>query len=438
MIFDNTMQDFTQMLMSLSYNIVGFIIMITTIVFVHEFGHFYFARLFGVKIEVFSIGFGRAILWWNDKKGTKWKLGWIPMGGYVKMYGDVNVVSGPDIDKLAKMSEIERKQSFYYQSIWKKVIIVAAGPFANYVLAIIIITWIYFLNGTNVVSPEITDVALNMPASNAGLKIGDVVVKIDNKDIKTSADIMSAIQSSNGASILVTVNRNESKNYIKENDNTINNINDISNVSDVNDLIDIEVNPEVDAKVSNKDDKGDTGDKVSLGREYTAIMFEMRPEIVEEENNFGAKVRKPVIGLKFEKMNHISLGFFNAAVLAIKYSYDISILMFYSIIDIVMGNGDLKEIGGPIKIAQYSGKSLEVGFDKLLQLIAVISLNLGFVNLLPIPLLDGGHLMYYILQGFSGKPLSIKFQNAGYVVGFFILMLMMFFAIFNDLKGLFS
>ncbi len=370
-------------LIDFAESIGSFIFIITIIVFVHEFGHFYMARLFGVKVKVFSIGFGRSILWWHDKKGTKWSLGWLPLGGYVQMYGDVNPSSMPDIKAVQEMDKKEQQESFYHKKLWQKAIIVAAGPVANYILAILVLTWINYVNGISVIIPEVTTVIAGTPAELSGIKAGDVITRVDGKEINNLNELQKSIIKSNGASLLLNINRN-------------------------NENISVEITPYY------ADDKNPSNNI----------------------NKTKDKPKVPTIGIICSKvkLEEVNLGY--AGLTSLRYTYEISVLMLEAIKDLFTGGKGVSEIGGPIKIAQYSAKSVKEGKEAVLQLIYMLSLNLGLVNLLPIPLLDGGHLLYYSIQAFYGKPLPINIQLIGFRLGFALLMIVMLYATWNDVRGL--
>jgi len=360
------------------YSVVGFVFLLTVVVFAHEFGHFYIARRCGVRVEVFSIGFGKAILWWHDKKGTKWQFSLFPIGGYIKMYGDVNAASAPDIGKCEQMNDKEKSISFYYQSLWKKASIIAAGPAANYVLAIILCFLLNYFNGLSVILPEITAIEKGAPAELGGLLVGDRIIKIDEKDIHDFQEIHQALMLSNGASMLFSVLRNNA-----------------------------------------------------------TIIMEISPTILEKSHPIDGKIRVPFIGIGCNKLTHTEVSIAKAFTGSVDYAYDVSFTVLQLLSQILVGERDMSQLGGPMRIAQYSGKSLEMGLEVMLHFIALISLNLGLMNLLPIPLLDGGHLMYYGIQSVYGKPIPPNIQSIGFRLGFLVLVLLFIFATWNDVSAIF-
>ena len=356
--------------------LIWFIVVITPIVFIHELGHFLIARSFGVKISVFSIGFGKPLLKWKDSKDTIWQIALIPLGGYVKMYGDEGVASTPDMNKLQNSSEEEKKLSFYYKKLWQKALIVFGGPFANYMLAIIIFMGIALHSGVKEFKTEVTGIRFDSPAQKAGIQVGDTIVELNGKKVNTVYDLKSALA--------------------------------------------LNVN-----------------DKITIGyiRNNTYYVVDVIPEL-EATDIAGEKTIQPVIGVMFQKYTYTAVGPFEAAVYSVRQTFNLSCTMLQAVWQMLTGQRNTDELGGPIKIAKYSGKIAEQGFLPFLYLIALISLNLGLVNLLPIPMLDGGHLFYYAIEAIIGKPINYTVQNIGFKIGFAVIMSLMLIAFWNDLKNI--
>ncbi|MFQ3306922.1 MAG: regulator of sigma E protease [Candidatus Midichloriaceae bacterium] len=352
-----------------------FIVVITPIIFIHELGHFAFARMFGVKVEVFSIGFGKALFSWKDKKGTLWKICILPLGGYIKMYGDENAASTPDEEKLSKLSEDEKKMSFYYKNLWQKSLIIVGGPLANYLLAFIIFVMVQMYVPSAEFSTEITKVADNSAAEKVGLKAGDMIVKVGGEHVGSAANIKALL------------NLNVKK--------------------------DIEIEYKRDGK---------------------NILSNVELNYIDAEDIIGEKLRMPSLGIYFGKYTHVDQGFFSSVKNSLnKIAYS-SYMMLKSLSQIVTLDRSLDELGGPIKIAKYSEKMSQSGFWGILNFIAIISLTIGLMNLLPIPVLDGGHLLFYIIEGIIGRPMNMKIQKIAFTIGFVILISLMTVAIWNDLK----
>ena len=355
---------------------IWFIVVITPIVFFHELGHFLFARLFGVKVSVFSIGFGKPLLKWKDSKDTTWQIALIPLGGYIKMYGDEGVASTPDVNKLQDLSETEKGTSFYYKKLWQKALIVFGGPFANYILAILIFTCIALYSGVIEFKTEVTGIKEGSPAQKAGMQVGDTIVEMNGKKVTSVYDLKSTL-------------------------------------------------------ALNVDDKITIGyirDNVYFS---TNIIPELEVSVVA-----GEQIKQPVIGAMFGKYTYNALNPLQATIHAVRQAFDLSSAMLQAVWQMLTGKRNTDDLGGPIKIAKYSEKIAEQGLSAFLYLIAIISLNLGLVNLLPIPMLDGGHLFYYAIEAIIRKPISYKAQNIGFRIGFAIIIGLMIIAFWNDLKSI--
>tara|TARA_B100001109_G_scaffold173791_1_gene142040 strand:- start:52 stop:1161 length:1110 start_codon:yes stop_codon:yes gene_type:complete len=362
--------------------IIPFIILILVVVFIHEYGHYYFAKKYGVGVTDFSIGFGKEIFGWNDKSGTRWKICWIPLGGYVKFFGDRNVFSQSDQAEIfKKYNEKDRKKLFILKPLYQRAIIVAAGPIANFILASIIFIFIYMFVGKDFTPAVINEVQIETPADQVGLKKNDIILEIDGTKVKSILDV----------SKLITMSTSEF----------------------------------IDLKVS---------------RSQKDIFFKIKPEIIDTEDNLGNKINKKVIGIKLgalnNEINHVKLGPVNAIYYSINEVYFVTTSTLKYLGSMIFGNADTSQLGGPIRIAKISGQVAQFGIVPFLSMMAYISISLGLINLFPIPLLDGGHLMFYAFEKVLGKPLSQKTQEGFFRIGMFLLLSLMFFATFNDLKDL--
>tara|TARA_B100001996_G_scaffold353656_1_gene315170 strand:- start:236 stop:1345 length:1110 start_codon:yes stop_codon:yes gene_type:complete len=362
--------------------ILPFIILILVVVFIHEYGHYYFAKKYGVGVTDFSIGFGKEIFGWNDKSGTRWKICWIPLGGYVKFFGDRNVFSQSDQEEiLKKYSEEERKKLFVLKPLYQRSLIVAAGPIANFILAIFIFLFIYMFSGKDFTPAVINEVQKDSPAQIAGLKKNDIILEIDNTKVKSILDV----------SKLITMSTSE---YI-------------------------------DFMISRSDQE---------------ILFKIKPNIVDTEDNLGNKIKKKMIGIQLgaynNEVNHVKLGPAKALFYSVNEVYFVTTSSLKYLMSILFGSGDSSQLGGPIRIAKVTGQVAEFGILPFLSMMAYISISLGLINLFPIPLLDGGHLMFYGFEKILGRPLSQKTQEGFFRIGMFLILSLMFFATFNDLKDL--
>ena len=369
----------------LSY-ILPFIALIVVVVFIHEYGHYYFAKRFGVGVTDFSIGFGKEMFGWNDKSGTRWKVCVIPLGGYVKFFGDRNVYSQADNDKIIKeYSKEDQDKLFVLKPLYQRALIVFGGPLANFLLAILIFFSVYTFAGKDFTPAVINEVQKDSPAMVAGLKDNDIVVSIDGNKVKSIMEVSKFIMMSTDEFINFTVNR-----YDQD------------------------------------------------------LTFKVKPNLVESEDNLGNKVTKRMVGIKLgaynNEVNHVKLGPAKALFYAVNEVYYVSVSSLKYIGSMITGSADSSQLGGPIRIAKISGQVAEFGILPFISLMAYISISLGLINLFPIPMLDGGHLMFYGIEKVLGHPLSQKIQEGFFRIGMFLLLSLMFFTTFNDLKdvGLFK
>ena len=369
----------------LSY-ILPFIALIVVVVFIHEYGHYYFAKRYGVGVTDFSIGFGKEMFGWNDKSGTRWKVCAIPLGGYVKFFGDRNVYSQADNEKIInEFSKEDQDKLFVLKPLYQRALIVFGGPLANFLLAILIFFSVYMFVGKDFTPAVINEVQKDSPAMIAGLKDNDIVVSVDGNKVKSIMEVSKFIMMSTDEFINFTVNR------------------------------------------SNQD-----------------LTFRVKPNIIESEDELGNKINKRMVGIKLgaynNEVNHIKLGPAKALFYSVNEVYYVCISSLKYIGSMLTGNGDSSQLGGPIRIAKISGQVAEFGILPFISLMAYISISLGLINLFPIPMLDGGHLMFYGIEKVLGHPLSQKTQEGFFRIGMFLLLSLMFFTTFNDLKdiGLFK
>jgi len=365
----------------LSY-ILPFIILILIVVFIHEYGHYYFAKKFGVGVTDFSIGFGKEIFGWNDKSGTRWKICWIPLGGYVKFFGDRNVYSQADHKEiLEKYSEEDQKKLFTLKPLYQRSLIVFGGPLANFLLALVIFFSIYTFVGKDFTPAVINEVQKDSPAMVGGLKQNDIILEIDGNKVESIMDV----------SKFITMSTDE--------------------------IIDFKVK-----------------------RSYDELILKVKPNIVPGEDNLGNKLNKRIVGIKLgaynNEINHVKLGPAKAIYHAAHEVYFVGISSLKYIGAMIFGKADTSQLGGPIRIAKISGQVAEFGVLAFISMMAYISISLGLVNLFPIPMLDGGHLMFYAFEKVLGRPLSQKTQEGFFRIGIFLLISLMFFTTFNDLKDL--
>ena len=362
--------------------ILPFIVLILIVVFIHEYGHYYFAKRYGVGVTDFSIGFGKEIFGWNDKSGTRWNICWIPLGGYVKFFGDRNVYSQADHKEiLEKYDKEQQEKLFTLKPLYQRALIVFGGPLANFLLALLIFFSIYTFVGKDFTPSVINEVQKNSPAMIGGLKSGDIILEIDNNKVQSIMDV----------SKYITMSTDEFINFKVE-------------------------------------------------RSYDEILLKVKPDMVLSEDNLGNSIKKRMVGIKLgaynNEINHVKLGPAQSLFYAANEVYYVSISSLKYIGGMILGKADTSQLGGPIRIAKISGQVADIGLLAFISMMAYISISLGLVNLFPIPMLDGGHLMFYAFEKLLGRPLSQKTQEGFFRIGMFILISLMFFTTFNDLKDL--
>lgn len=363
----------------ITHNLLSFVVILSIIVFIHEFGHYYVAKLCKVKVEEFSIGFGKELFGFNDKSGTRWKICILPFGGYVKMFGDSDPASTPDKDKIKQFTPEEKKVSFFYQNVYKRMAIVSAGPAANFILAIIIFTAIFRIQGLTTILPIVDQIKENSAAYEAGIKSGDRILKIDNQEINDFEKVRQIVSLSSDNPLVFLIQREEEQ---------------------------IEIN--------------------------------ITPKISATKDIFGNEIKVGMVGITASAQQFTKLNLVDSFIHANVETYNSSVGILKAIGELLTGRRSVKELGGPVKIAEYSGKSVSMGIMVVLWFMAMISINLGVANLLPLPVLDGGHLLFYIIEAIKGKPLPEKVQEYGFRFGFAVLLALMVFTTFNDVAQLFT
>jgi len=361
--------------------VVPFLFVLTIVVFFHELGHFLMARWCGIKVLVFSVGFGPEIAGFYDRYGTRWKISAIPLGGYVKFFGDENAASAPDQSAAATMTEAEKKDSFQFQPVGSRALVVAAGPVANFLLAIAIFAGIFMTVGKQTTSARVDTVQPGSAAQTAGFKPGDLVLTINGEKIESFSDMQRIVSISAGAPLTIEVDRDNAQMTLK------------------------------------------------------AV-----PQLKEIKDNFGNVHRLGVLGIsrsmapgdiKTEKAPPL-----RAIVMGAQETWFVVDRTLSYISGVFTGREAADQLGGPIRIAQVSGQVATAGFAPLIHLTAVLSVSIGLLNLFPIPLLDGGHLLFYAIETIRGRPLSERAQELGFRIGLAIVLMLMIFATFNDILHL--
>ena len=357
----------------------AFLFYITVVVFVHEMGHFLMARFFGARVDVFSIGFGPEIFGWHDKRGTRWRVSWQPVGGYVKFAGDADAASTPD-RKAAERPAAEQAGMMAFRPLHQRALVAAAGPFANFVLAVLLFTGIFLAVGHTVQAPLIGRVFENSPAAEAGLRPGDLVVRLDGKAINDFEQLPEIVGLSGGRALGMEVSR--------------------------------------------------------AGR---AVAVTVTPRLTQTRDLFGDGEKRMTIGITSDPRAPLTTTSYNlpgAFWAACTRTGDIVRLTLKGIGQLVTGRASLEQLRGPVGIAQITRKVALFGLLPFISLIAVLSVSIGLINLFPIPLLDGGHLLYYACEAVLGRPLGERAQDVGFRLGLVLVLGLMLLATWNDLARL--
>lgn len=355
---------------------VAFLAVLGPLVFVHEYGHYIVGRWCGVKADTFSIGFGRKILGWTDKRGTEWKVGWLPLGGYVQFAGDRDAVSQPDANWQALPAD-QKSHTFPAQPVWKRALIVLAGPVTNFLFAILIFAALFMTYGIPKTPPVIGEVAPRSAAQEAGLRAGDRIVRIDGRTMDIFNDVQGAIAYNLGKPASLEIERGDER-----------------------------------------------------------LNVVLRPRLVSRTDQFGNKETLAVIGISSGAQVYTAVGPLTAVRTAAAQTWVIVRLTGNILSQFVTGQRSVKEMGGPIKIAKQSGEMATLGIAALIFFIAFVSINLGFINLLPLPMLDGGHLLFYAYEAIRRRPAPPEAQEWAFRFGFAAIVTLMLVVTFNDLGSI--
>jgi len=355
--------------------IFSFLLVIGPLIFIHELGHYYVGRWFGVKADVFSIGFGREIVGWTDKRGTRWKVGWLPLGGYVKFAGDMSPASRPSKEWLALPAE-ERARTFQAKSVWQRFLIVLAGPATNFLFAIIVFAAFFAIMGQPRTPNVVPGVQPGSAAERAGLRQGDRIVAINGTEVERFEDIAGYVQIRPRAPLVIEIERAGEERVLRT----------VADAATVEDKF---------------------GNKAEIGRLGVLWPDQIRETLPVHE----------AIGAAFGQTANVVQT------------------MVVTLGQVIGGDRSVKEMGGPLKIAQYSGQQASAGWMDFLLFMTLISINLGFINLLPIPMLDGGHLLFYTIEGVRRKPLGPDAQEWAFRTGLAALLALMIFVTLNDLAS---
>jgi regulator of sigma E protease len=358
----------------------AFLFVITLVVFFHELGHFLVARFFGVKVDVFSIGFGGEVVGFTDKRGTRWKISWLPIGGYVKFAGDADAASKPDSEAAARMSAEDKEGALMFKPVAQRAAVAAAGPFANFLLAIVLLTGLFLVNGHSVIKPVIGEVTPGSPAAQAGFHPGDLVTRIDGQAISDFQQLPQIIGVSGGDTLSVTLRR--------------------------------------------------------AGRDLT---LNVTPRLTKAKDILGNVGSQMIIGVRQDPKAPVTreqYGPVGALGAAVSETWNIIHTTIQGISQMITGRASADQLRGTVGIAQMTKQVAEFGFLALLNLVAILSVSIGLANLFPIPLLDGGHLLYYAVEAVLGRPLGERAQDVGFRLGLVLVLGLMLLTTWNDLVRL--
>lgn len=358
------------------FTIAAFVGGFSILVFIHEWGHFIVARIFGVKVDTFSIGMGKEVFGRTDKNDTRWKVSILPIGGYVKFFGDASAASNPG-DMPEGLSPEEREVCFHYKPLWQRALIVFAGPAINLIAAALVFSAFAFQNGIAIAEPKVASVAVDSAAEKAGFQVDDKIISVNGEGVSRFSDIGAVVRLYPAATIPVVVER-----------------------------------------------QGQT------------LTLMPTLDIRYMQDRFGNQYPFGQLGIGRYEATYHELGFFSALVEGGRQTVATGDMMFTTLGQIVLGIRSVKELGGPVRIANMVGEAANISLASFIFFLAILSLNLGIVNLLPIPVLDGGHLMFYGLEALKGSPLSKKAQEASFVAGMALMLIFMVFVTLNDLQSM--
>jgi regulator of sigma E protease len=358
--------------------VVPFLIVLTILVFVHEMGHFLVARYNNVRVEIFSIGFGAELFGFNDNRGTRWKFSAIPLGGYVKMFGEGEVIEGEGKDKERELTDEEKAVSFYHKRLGQRAAIVFAGPLANFVFAVIVLAGLFFVSGAPKLLAGIGTVQPGSAAEKSGISAGDKVIMIAGQEVKWFEDLRQIV--------------------IK--------------------------NPNIPLSME-------------VMRDNSQLTLIVTPKVqIFEDGGIEKKIGLLGVTPLLEMVEYTNVGPLDAVVMGAERTYGLTLQILNAVGRMITGSVSRKELGGPLRIAQMSGQMAQGGLASMVFFLAALSINLGLINLFPIPMLDGGHLLFYFIEAIMGRPVNEKAQEYSFRFGLILVLLLMVFVTWNDLVQL--
>lgn len=353
-----------------------FLIAIGPLIFVHELGHYLVGRWCGVKADVFSIGFGREVIGWTDARGTRWKIAWMPLGGYVRFAGDANAASQPDQDWM-DLPDSERRETFHAKPAWQRAAITAAGPFVNFLVGFLILAGLLATYGEVRIPSVVGSVKVGSVAAASGFRVGDRIVSIGDKDIEDFEELYETVYTRPRVALDFGIERNGQ-----------------------------------------------------------VLHINATPAYIEMRDAFGNLQRRGALGIGPVEPSHVTLGWQEVPGIALERTVGVVRSTIDGLGQIIFGNLSAKEMSGPVKMAKVAGQVATLGWVPFVGFVAMVSINLGFINLLPIPMLDGGHLLFYAIEGTIGRPVPPQAQDWAFRTGFALLMTVMLFVTFNDFASL--
>ncbi|MDB5478780.1 MAG: zinc metalloprotease [Alphaproteobacteria bacterium] len=358
---------------------IPFLLVLSVLVFVHEMGHYLVARLCGVRVEAFSIGFGKKLFGFTDKHGTNWKICMIPLGGYVQMFGDADPTSSKvSVDEIQVMSPEQRKEAFFFKPVWQRALIVFAGPAINFLYALVVMSILFAVQGQIYAPAEVGGLVEDGPAAKAGFELGDKVLSINGVPLESFQELQRQVGINLGTEMVFQVQRKDQQ-----------------------------------------------------------LTLKTMPGVLEQEDNFGFKHRVGRIGVMSVGNTAIKKHTPGSAVIAAAEDmWSMTLATLRAMGQMITGVRSTDELGGVIRIGAYAKEFSDAGALSLLMFSALISINLGLINLFPIPLLDGGHLLFYFYEAIAGRPMPEKLRMAGLKLGYILVVTLMIYATFNDLLQL--
>ncbi len=363
---------------SVPHYVIPFLVVLSILVFIHEFGHYVVARLCGVRVKIFSIGFGPELFGFNSKSGTRWKFSLIPLGGFVQMYGDSDPASSANQEEVEQIPDEEKRYAFYYKNVWQRICIVFAGPGINFIYAILVMAVLFCVQGRPYTPPVIGGIVENSAAAQGGFEPGDRILSVNGESIARFEDLKR----------LVTVN----------------------------------LDSPIDFKIQRKDKE---------------IHLNIKPEVLEEKDARGFTQRIGRLGVfSAGKIAVEEQGIGQALLASVEETWSITTSTLHAMGQIIAGDRSTKELGGVIRIGAYAKDFSDRGIAALIMFSAIISINLGLINLFPIPLLDGGHIVFFLYEAVARRKLPEKVQRAAYGLGYAFIILLMLYATWNDLVQL--